>query len=220
MGSGSKRPAHLPSPNPRKSLANLQQGTIKPRNTIERIFYERFGTVTPIPEQTMRRKNCYIMAAISYIHHNKTLSEIVKIHNIESEDFLGRVANEDKWEKFRHQLAQLARPSALALFETLDIDRIEVERKRRLDSVDKLVAIEEQIIEALKKIPAGTKAMTEAVGCIEKIRKLNAGSMGLDYHDTEQHAARSTALIAAAKKLIHEEDNPIAKLDNSTILDI
>lgn len=202
-----------------KKTVGLIPGTIAPRNSIEAIFLEKFGTVTPVPENTMRRSSHIIMAAIQYIHHNRGFSEICEMIGQE-ESYIRLCSREDNWEQFKQQLSQLARPSSLAMFEPLDLERIQVERKRRLANVDKLIEQEERITEAIKKMAPGSKELATAIANIQKIRQINASAIGLAMHESEHSAARATLLSSAAKKLIEDGEAQAPPANHGTIFDV
>lgn len=202
-----------------KKTSGLIPGSVAPRNQIEAMFLEKFGTVTPVPEVTMRRSSNIVLAAIQYIHHNKTFSEIERMSGAETR-YIRLCASEDKWDQFRQQLSQMARPSALAMFEPLDLERIEIERKRRLSNVDKLIAEEERITKAISKMPAGSKELATAIANIQKIRQINAAAIGLSMHESEHSAARSTLLSAAAQKLIKDGEAQAPSATKGTIFDV
>lgn len=202
---------------PRKG--DLTVGTIEPRNAIEQMFLDKFGTITPIPDPTRRRGQKAIMGCILYIHHGFSSGKAAKQVGMSPQHF-NELKAEDKWDQFRVQLSQLAQPSSLALVEHHDIELIQQERQRRLEAVDKLVAEEERLLEALKKMVPGSLNHSGALASLEKIRKINAQAIGLDTHSAEQHAGRKAAITTAIGKIAEDGYAPNSKQAKGKILDI
>ncbi len=205
-----------------KSKDLLKPGTIEPRNKIEALFKDQYGTVTPIPEATHRRALRYITAAILYIHHNKSLVQISEITGI-NDTSIAQVRTLDCWDQFKQQLMQAAKPSSLALVEFHDIEVIEEERLRRKQHNNDLIAEEERLVKALKNMAPGSLMQSNAIGNIERIRKLVGATIGLDYHSSEQHTGRKAAIVQMVQQAaLPNKDQGLGGSETSkgSILDI
>jgi len=204
-------------PNKKKKPENLLPASISPRNGTEAIFYQRFGTVTPVPEDTMRRKQNIISAAVLYIHHNKSMTEVAETFD-QSLEYLKEVKEVDKWDKFKQQLQQISQPSALSLIEYHDIELINSERDRRLGTVETMLEEERRLMLGLKNMIPGSLQQATALANIEKIRKIVGSAIGLDFHTQEHSAARRTVLSKLAEKSIDPSEN--ANTTKGSILEI
>lgn len=214
---GRKNVTHLKEKG-RKGAKSLTPGTIEPRNNIEALFLATFGTITPIPEATMRRGPAAMTAALQYIHHNRTIREMAEVVG-SSENWLSEIKCNDRWDAFKQELQQLARPSSLALIEHHDLDRINEERDRRLLAVPQLIEAENKIVQAIPNMVPGSLMQSTALGNLVTIRKIIAATIGMDAHLTEQHSARKGALTKMATNFIGA-DAVAPESDKGSILDV
>lgn len=216
-----KRDNHAidPAKKPKKTEKTLLPGSIAPRNAVEAKFFAAYGTVTPIPENTHRRQQHYITAAILYIHQNKTILEIAEMVDMAPES-LRIIKREDEWDQFKQTLMQTMAPSTLALFEPHDFEKISEERKRREEGLPGLIEADSKLINALPNMVPGSLMQATAIANIEKIRKLISNIIGLDAHTMEQHGARKTALSRAAANFAGGDVLPAQKQVEGTILDV
>lgn len=214
---GRKNVTHLKT-KPRKGARSLEPGSIQPRNQIEALFLATFKTITPIPEATMRRGPAAMTAAIQYIHHNRTIREMSEVVG-SSETWLHEIKCNDRWDQFKQELQQLARPSSLALIEHHDLERINDERDRRLMAVPQLVEAENKIVAALPNMPPGSLVQSTALNNLATIRKIIAATIGMDTHLSEQHSARKGALTKMATNFIGADVAP-PESDKGSILDV
>lgn len=193
-------------------------GSTDPRNAIEHLFMQKYGTVTPIPDQTQGRKQSIISAAILYIHYNRPLAECAKLCNVKYQ-YLQDVVVEDKWEEFAQELSQLNRPSNITLVPSHDVELISEEAKRRLGSIEELREKERQILLALKKMVPGSMQEGGALTNIKRIRELIERAIGMDDYLAELTAARKTILSGQAKRLLEPgEEGPRAT--KGTVVDL
>lgn len=192
--------------NPRKKKDYI--GSVEPRNEIERMFMERFDTVTPVPKYTLRRKKGIIQAAILYIHYNVPFESLGNLTGVDG-DHLKTVRRADKWDEFAQELAQLRRPSNLALVPDHDMAELEVEMERRKESLPKLRAKEESIVSHLRNLSPGTKAEATALSNLKKVRDIINETIGLGDYMREISAARATIMKGQAlRQLTTEGDSP------------
>lgn len=200
-----------------KRAETLKPATLEPRNNIEALFLQRYGTITPVPEATHRRKQSYISAAVLYIHHNKTIKDCSEACAVPVERLM-EIKKEDGWDHFRQQLQQVAQPSALALIEYHDIELIEEERKRRLGTVETLREQERKLLLAVGNMLPGSLQQATALASIEKIRKIIGNSIGLEYHASEQSHGRKTAITKMIADVPPPDQKPMP--GKGTILDV
>lgn len=205
------------SDNPRKKRIRI--GTIQPRNHTEQVWLDRFGSVTPIPDLTMRRKPSYITAAILFIHFNQPLERIAKLTNCQNE-YLKTVSMEDKWAEFAQQLSQITKPSNLSIALQHDYVAVEEELRRRKSSVAELRAKEQAIMDKLKSLPVGSLAESTALGNIKKIRDLIERALSVDDYLAELHAARKVVLTAQARAATGDLPEEMRQVDKGQVLDL
>lgn len=177
---------------------NIQLGQQTPRNAGEAMYYERYGTVTPIPKLTMPRKASIQLCSILYIHQGVNLTEACRLTNTDH-SYGEKVRVSDKWDEFMQELAQLTKPSNLTLIKALDYDVIKKEAERRSESLPVLRRKETGIINALDDTDPGSRSETILLANLKKIRDLISEATGLDDFKKETSAARQAALVAHAK---------------------
>lgn len=179
-------------------------GTIAPRTETEKIWTEEFGSVTPLPDPTLRRKSNIITAAILHIHYNRPLTECARLTGVDHE-YLLKIKKEDEWEQFVQNMMQVTRPSHLALIRHHDLTTIEAELERRKSTVNQLREKEEAIVRALPSMTPGSMAETSALGNIQKIRDLIDKCTGLKDYMAEQSNARRVAASAQIRHAIERQ---------------
>ena len=172
--------------------------SITPRNRTEKIFFDHYGTVTPIPEPTNHRKMSYRAACIFYIHQNMGIQDIARLCAIDA-THLELVRREDKWDGFKQELMQLGKPSTLSTVVNHDISLVEEEQKRRMDSLPDLRTEEERTLAHLKMCQSGSAVYTRTLSALKSVRDLIADVTGLSSYLSEQSAARRAALSAFAR---------------------
>lgn len=177
---------------------NFQLSAGKPRNATEAMFLEKYGSITPIPRDTMSRKNTLIMAAMLYIHMGYNMTDAAKLVDIDRR-WVVEVAKEDKWDEFVQELAQMARPSNLSMIKTHDLTVVETEHNRRAAELEDLVAVEKDLVKVLRTCKPGSNDETRALGNLKKARELTDEVSGLAKFNEEMSAARRAGLVAASK---------------------
>lgn len=185
----------------------LAQGTGQPRNEIEAHFFSKFGTITPIPDQTLRRSRAAQQAAILYIHYNVPMHKVLEITGT-SESTIHRYKTEDNWDEFQHYLLQDVKPSALSLIPQRDMKPINKEMERRRGQVAKLVEKENKLVELYSKMQPGVREARNLLSEIKDVRDLINKSIGLDDHLAEIHAVKKVHNAAQVRKLVSSEETP------------
>lgn len=193
-------------------------GTIEARNSTERIWQERFGTVTPIPQATLRRTQGVITAAVLRIHFNVQWREAAKMVNME-EEYLMRVGKEDKWEEFQQALTQMTKPSLLSLVPQHDMAAIAKETARRIKTIEDLIKKEEKLMAKLPKAPEGSLMESGIISSIKKIRDLIDRTIGLDAYQKESSDVRKQVNAAQVKMLTGDiADTPAPRSTKGTVI--
>ena len=188
----------------------LQKGQQRPRNAAEVLYFEKYGTVTPLPEPTMRRKNAVQVACILYVHQGTALKEAARLACVDHKH-IESLRKEDKWDEFQQELVQLVRPSNLSLVKSHDIDIVGAEQARRATSVGTLVAKEEKIIESLEIAEPGTTLERTLIGNLKSIRDMIGEITGYTAYQKEMSGARQAGLSAVARTQPNKEAPKKAK---------
>ncbi len=182
------------------------------------MWHERFGSVTPIPQQTLRRTQGVITAAVLRIHFNVQWREVAKMVSME-EEYLIRVGKEDKWEEFQQALTQMTKPSLLSLIPQHDMAAIAKETSRRLKTIDDLIGKEEKLLAKLPKAPEGSLMESGILSSIKKIRDLIDRTIGLDAYQKESSDVRKQVNAAQVKMLTGEAgDMPAPRSTKGTVI--
>jgi len=173
-------------------------GTQQPRNPTEALFYEKYGTVTPIPEGTQHRKSSVQVACILYIHQGMSLTEACRLAGITPKHG-EKCRSEDKWDTFMQDLAQLAKPSNLSMIQQHDLTMLQNEQTRREKQLAELIAMEEECVAAAKSMPKGSHKQSIALGNVKKLREMIGEVTGLTNFLKEMSSARTAGLQSAAR---------------------
>ena len=186
------------SKRPRRT--DLQDTSIKPRNRIEQVYMDKFGSVAPIPHATLRRSDPYRVAAVLHIHHSVPVTRVANFLELDPER-LQKVAKEDGWSGMINTLLQVTNVSQLSVIPTHNAIEVEKEMKRRQRANDALMKREEMLVGSLKGMEAGSKEEATTLSNIKKIRDMLDQTTGLGDYLKEVSSARGSAmkLMAEAK---------------------
>lgn len=189
-----------------------------PRNPGEQLYYDRYGTVTPIPKRTMERKNSIQVCAILYIHQGVPLKEACRLCSTEHKH-TEKIRKNDKWDEFHQELAQLTKPSNLTLVKSHNFATVKEEQLRRERSLEDLRDREEEIVKSLKDVEAGSQKESTLINNLTKLRVLIGEVTGYTSFHKEMSAARQAGLTAAAKEA-PDSTGASAKKTKGNLIDI
>ena len=201
MGTSAKKP---PS-EARKQHLQISRG--EPRNATELMFLEKYGSITPVPQQTLSRKNTVVIACILYLHQGMKIDEICKMLSINLEN-THIVKRQDGWDEFGQELVQLAKPSQLSMIKSHDIPLVQKEAARRAEDAAPLIKAETDLMKALEKADAGSANEARILGNIKKARELTDEVTGLARFNEEMSAARKSGLIGMSKSVAKDAVSP------------
>ena len=184
---------------PEARKKEFQLGQQLPRNAGEKLYYDKYGTVTPLPKETLVRKNSIQVCAILYIHQGLNMTEACRVTET-SHQYGERIRKSDRWDEFQQELAQLTKPSNLTLVQSHDIGLVSDEHERRSQSLPTLIEKEAELVKALSEFPAGSQAESVALNNLVKVRTLIGEITGYNSFQKEMSAARQAGLTAAARE--------------------
>lgn len=218
-GRNANRRAELWGENRRRNCHRVYPGG-DPRNELEALFQEKYGSPTPVPEATLNRTLKVIKACIYYIHYGIPIYECARLCNCQAERLEKTKAN-DKWEEFAQELMQLAKPSNLTTVPAHDLTILEEEMKRRMGTVTEFREKERQLVLALKTAEKGSMKESAILRNIKSLRDLIDTTLQLDKYHAELSAARKIIMQAAAIKVLkQQEEQAPRQLERGKVVDL
>lgn len=190
-----------------------------PRNAMEALFIKHYGTGTPVPPDTMRRKQAVITAAILWIHYGQPLTRAAQLTGV-ADNYLDKVLKEDKWEEFAQELAQFAKPSNLTLVPSHDMKVLEAEMGRRMKEVSKFHRKEEELLAAMAAAEPGSKEETAILMNIKKVRGLVDNTLQLDAYFLELHSARKALAVGQVRNMLGHEPESLQRQSKGAIIEL